>query len=318
MIVVTGGAGFIGSNLVHALNRRGHDRILVVDNLSNTAKYENLHGAQVSDYLDKEDFLREVLEDATWLRDVRAVLHQGASSSTTEPDGRYVMRNNFEYSKQLLARCAANETPLIYASSAAVYGGSKSFRVHPDDEGPLNVYGFSKWLFDRWMRDHLDDLTSQVVGLRYFNVYGPREAHKGAMASMVLQLDDQLRESGVARLFGPSHGYEAGEQRRDFVFVNDVVDLALWFLDHPQHTGVFNCGSGVSRAFNDLARQVLDFHGRGRLEYIDFPASLRGRYQGFTEADMSGVRELGYLNEPTSLENGVAAYLRWRHEGESS
>jgi ADP-L-glycero-D-manno-heptose 6-epimerase len=229
-----------------------------------------------------------------------------------------MLRNNYEFSKRLLEYAQARSVPLIYASSAAVYGGAGSesgaFHESPGCEAPLNVYGYSKLLFDQHVRRVFPEAESQIVGLRYFNVYGPREAHKGPMASMVLQLDDQLEATGKARLFGPTEGYAAGEQRRDFVYVRDVVDVNLWFFEHPERSGIFNCGTGTSRTFNDLAGEVVRFRGQGEIEYIPFPEALRGRYQSYTQADMSRLRAAGYEADPTPLEKGVPEYLGWRRE----
>ncbi len=314
MIVVTGGAGFIGSNLVWELQRRGRSDVVVVDNLTDAGKYRNLVGSGIADYLDKQDFLSMVTDRAGWLDEIEVLFHQGACTSTTETDGRYMMKNNHEYSKALLGLCLERGIPLIYASSAAVYGGGTVFVEEPANEGPLNVYGFSKLLFDELVRRRLPEAQSQIVGLRYFNVYGPREAHKGPMASLVLQLDEQLEASDKARLFGATEGYEAGEQRRDFVYVRDVVDVNLWLLDHPEHSGIFNYGSGTSRTFNDLAGEVIRFRGAGEIEYIPFPEQLEGKYQSFTEADMSKLRAAGYETEATPLEVGIPEYLAWRRE----
>ena len=312
MIVVTGGAGFIGSNLVHELNETGQSDILVVDNLTAAEKFRNLVRARITDYQDKEDFAKALRGSSAWLDQIEVVLHQGACSSTMESDGRYMLRNNYQYSKELLEFCLERKIPFIYASSAAVYGAGSPFREEPGTENPLNVYGYSKALFDSLVLRLLPSVASQVVGLRYFNVYGPREAHKGAMASIVLQLDDQLSRGDKVRLFGPTRGYEAGEQRRDFIFVKDVVRVALWFWSNPDKSGIFNCGTGSSRTFNEVASQVIRTRGHGEIEYIPFPDSLRGHYQSYTEADVTQLRECGYSPEFVPLEEGIREYLLWR------
>ena len=309
MIVVTGGAGFIGSNLVRALNARGRDDVLVVDDLTDGRKFENRHGARIADYLDREEFERLAERDDDALGAVEAVLHQGACTDTTERDGRLMMRLNYESSRRALALCARRRVPLIYASSAAVYGGRRGFTEDAAAEGPLNVYGYSKLLFDERVRRHLPGASSQVVGLRYFNVYGPGEAHKGPMASMVLHLHRQVRDAGTARLFEGCDGFGDGEQRRDFVHVADVCDAALWFLDHPDRSGIFNVGTGESRSFLDVARAVIGFHGRGSVAFVPFPEALRGAYQSFTEADLTRLRGAGYDRPFRSLEAGVRDYL---------
>ena len=312
MIVVTGGAGFIGSNLVHELNETGQSDILVVDNLTEAEKFRNLVRARVTDYQDKEDFAKALRGSSPWLDRIEVVPHQGACSSTMESDGRYMLRNNYQYSKELLEFCLERKIPFIYASSAAVYGAGSPFREEPGTENPLNVYGYSKALFDSLVLRLLPGAASQVVGLRYFNVYGPREAHKGAMASIVLQLDDQLSRGDKVRLFGPTRGYEAGEQRRDFIFVKDVVRVALWFWSNPDKSGIFNCGTGSSRTFNEVASQVIRTRGHGEIEYVPFPDSLRGHYQSYTEADLAQLRGCGYSQEFVPLEEGIREYLLWR------
>lgn len=310
MIVVTGGAGFIGSNLVKALNARGETDILVVDNLKRGEKFVNLTDCEIADYQDKAAFL-DCLSQPNYFGNIEAVFHQGACSSTTEWDGQYMMQNNYEYTKSVLQFCALRKIPLLYASSASVYGDNTVFKEQRDLEAPLNVYGYSKFLFDQYLRRQLPCLTSQVVGLRYFNVYGPREQHKGSMASVAFHFNNQLKENGFVNLFAGCDGYGDGEQRRDFVYVEDIVQLMLWFFDHPQHSGIFNAGTGRSQTFNEVAQAVLDWHGRGEIRYIPFPEHLRGHYQSFTEADMGAVRALGCDVAFQPVQSGVKAYLDW-------
>lgn len=307
MIVVTGGAGFIGSNLVKELNRRGERDILVVDELSDGHKFVNLADCDIADYLDQDDYLDRVISGDMPAPDV--VFHQGACSTTTEWDGRYMMANNFEYSKQLLHYCQVQSVPFIYASSASVYGAGPVFSEGLENEQALNVYGYSKFLFDQYVRRHMESFTAQVVGLRYFNVYGPREQHKGSMASVAFHFNNQIRESDEVRLFEGCDGYADGEQRRDFIYVGDVINVNLWFRENTQVSGVFNCGTGRSQSFNDVARAVVDWHGRGEIRYVPFPEHLKNAYQSFTEADMSLLRQAGYDQPFLSVEQGVKAYL---------
>ncbi|MCP4041753.1 MAG: ADP-glyceromanno-heptose 6-epimerase [Gammaproteobacteria bacterium] len=309
MIIVTGGAGFIGSNIVKSLNERGHHDILVVDNLHNGVKFVNLTDCEIMDFWDKETFLEHIRNLRDFSEPVEAVFHQGACSSTTEWDGRYMMQNNFEYSKVLLHYCLNHKIPFIYASSASVYGGGRLFSVDRRHEAPLNVYGYSKFLFDQYVRRFLPQASSQVAGLRYFNVYGQREQHKGTMASVAFHFNHQLRETGRVRLFEGCDDYGNGEQRRDFIYVGDAVAVNLWLLDHPGKAGIFNVGTGRSQPFNDVAKAVIDYHGGGELEYIPFPDHLKGRYQSFTEADISGLREAGFDAPFKSVEEGVAVYM---------
>lgn len=311
MLIVTGGAGFIGSNLVRALNLRGEADVMVVDDLTDGHKFVNLVDCDIADYVDQADFLAR-LDGEGAFGPVRGVLHMGACSATTEWDGRYMLANNFEYSKRLLHWCQRHRVPLVYASSAAVYGGQGGFRESPECEAPLNVYGYSKLLFDRYVA-RTGPAEAQVVGLRYFNVYGPREQHKGRMASTAFHFDAQVREDGEARLFSGSGGFGDGEQRRDFIHVDDVVAVTLWFLDHPDRSGVYNCGTGRSQTFNDMARAVLEWHGRGRIRYIPFPAELEGSYQHFTEADLGRLRAAGYDRPFLTVEEGVRRYLDVLH-----
>lgn len=322
MIVVTGAAGFIGSNLVRGLNERGERDIVAVDNLARADKFRNLVDCELSDYLDKDAFL----EALPRMPVPQAILHQGACSDTMESDGRYMMANNFRYSMALLDYAQANGIPLIYASSAAVYGGAQRFAEERALEQPLNVYGYSKFLFDQIVRRRLPTSRSQIVGLRYFNVYGPRETHKGRMASVAFHGFNQARASGKIRLFDGWDGWGRGEQSRDFVWVGDAVSVNLHFLDHPQASGIFNCGTGRAQPFNDVAVSVLnalrrregypdrslaDLVDEGAIEYIPFPDALKGKYQSFTQADATRLRAAGYDRPFASVQQGVTQYVDW-------
>ncbi len=307
MIVVTGAAGFIGGNLVRALNARGRTDLLLVDDLTNGRKFANLVDCEFADYLDKDAFFAKLAAGKLDAK-VEAVLHQGACSDTTEWNGKVMLADNYEASKSLCLFAAEGKIPFIYASSAAVYGMGPEFREDPECERPLNLYGWSKLIFDRWVRQR--KLTSQVVGLRYFNVYGPRESHKGDMASVAWKHHLQLRDGDVVRLFESSDGFAPGEQKRDFVYVGDVVAVNLWFLDHPKASGIYNVGTGRAQTFNDVARAVIAHHGRGRIEYVPFPDVLRGRYQSNTCASLVKLREAGCDVPFLTVEAGVARYLK--------
>ena len=311
MIIVTGGAGFIGSNIVKALNNRGYKNILVIDNLSKGQKFENLVDCDIFDYQEKEAFLKRIVTREYFTPAIDAFFHQGACSDTTEWDGHYMIGNNYEYSKIMLHYCLARNVPFFYASSASVYGDGLIFKEDRRCERPLNVYGYSKFLFDQYVRRRLETCTSQIVGLRYFNVYGPREQHKGNMASVAYHFNQQLLSDGEIRLFEGCDNYAAGEQRRDFVYVGDVVDVNLWFLDNPKKSGIFNVGTGRSQTFNEVARAVLAWHKHGEMKYIPFPEHLKGRYQSFTQADISMLREIGYDKPFKTVEEGVKEYLDW-------
>ena len=308
MFIVTGGAGFVGSNLVRELNRRGHTDILVVDNLTRAEKARNLADLTISDYQDKQEF-RSRLDAGTLDLRPEAVFHNGACSDTMESNGRYMMENNFGDSKALLHWCLARKAPLVYASSAATYGASTDFEPVSRNEGPLNVYGYSKLAFDQHVRSLLPAIQSPVVGLRYFNVFGPREHHKGRMMSVLHQLLRQLKETGTCRLFQGTEGYGDGEQRRDFIFVGDIVAMNLHFGNAGMVKGIVNAGTGQARSFNDIARTLIAHLGQGRIEYIPFPDTLRGKYQSFTQADVRGLRAAGYIAPFTELEAGIAATL---------
>lgn len=309
MIIVTGGAGFIGSNLVKKLNESGKRDILVVDNLTNGVKFKNLVNLAMVDYCDKHDFLAKVQVGEKFADKIDAVFHQGACSTTTEWDGNYMMHNNYEYSKILLHYCLKRHIPFIYASSAAIYGRETKFIEAPACEHPLNIYGYSKLLFDQYVRRILPRAKSQVVGLRYFNVYGPNEEHKKSMASVAYHLVQQLKASDKIKLFEGADGYAAGEQKRDFIYVGDVVNVNLWFWQHPNKSGIFNCGTGKSRTFNEVARVIIAEYKKGEIEYVSFPENLRNNYQSFTEADLTKLRKIGCKPEFKSLEDGMKLYL---------
>ena len=312
MWIVTGGAGFIGSNLVQTLNARGHADILVVDRAEKDAV--NLRGLRFADLISPETFL-EMLARNALSANVQAILHQGACADTTCYDERFMMDNNVAFPTALLEYAMRNRIPFVYASSAATYGASTNFREIPENEQPLNLYGRSKLIFDNHVRPLLASAASTVVGLRYFNVYGPRETQKNRMASMVYQLYKQLCASGQARLFEGSGGYNAGEQRRDFISVADVVRVNLWLAEGPPLKGILNVGTGKARTFNDIARALIHQLGRGEIQYMPFPPGLREKYQSYTQADLGTLRAAGYADAFTSLEDGIAAALpAWQAE----
>jgi len=311
MIIVTGGAGFIGSNIVRHLNEAGVTDILVVDDLADGHKAMNLAGARIADYLDHEEFLAHLVARRDFGGRVSGVLHQGACTVTTEWDGRLMMRRNYAFSRELLHWCLEKGVALVYASSASVYGAGRESRVAPECERPVNVYAWSKLVFDQHVRRLVAGAQSPVVGLRYFNVYGPGEAHKGAMASVVWHFHNQLGQGEEVRLFEGSHGHGPGEQRRDFIHVDDVARANLWFLAHGGSRGIFNLGTGRARSFNDVARAVIAWHGRGQVRYVPFPPGLLAGYQSFTEADLATLRLAGYPHDFIGLEEGVRAYLDW-------
>ncbi|WP_411728079.1 ADP-glyceromanno-heptose 6-epimerase [Methyloglobulus sp.] len=309
MIIVTGGAGFIGSNLIRALNLRGEKNILLVDNLANGQKMHNIAVLDIADYMDKTEFLQKI-ESPAFFKDVRAVFHQGACSATTEWDGQYVMTNNYDYSKRLLHWCITKKSAFMYASSASVYGNGKhGFRVGRDCEHPINMYAYSKFQFDQYVRQILPESACQIAGFRYFNVYGSREQHKGAMSSTAYHFNRQVIEQKKAKLFAGCDGLADGEQKRDFVYVDDVVKVNLWFLDHPEQRGIYNVGTGRAETFNTVAQAVINWHKEGAIEYIPFPEHLKGSYQSYTQADISGLRQAGYTEEFLTVDQGVSRYL---------
>jgi ADP-L-glycero-D-manno-heptose 6-epimerase len=323
MIIVTGGAGLIGSNIVAQLNTRGITDILVVDHMKNGRKMHNLADLNIRDYLDREDFLNQIQEGHNFGK-VEAVFHLGACSATTEWDGQFIMRNNFEYSKVLLHWCQASGAQYLYASSASVYGlAENGFREDRACEMPINMYAYSKFQFDQYVRSLAGQLKHQVVGFRYFNVYGPREAHKGSMSSTPFHFNNQITANGVCKLFAGTAGYGDGEQQRDFVFVEDAAAVNLWFFDHPDKSGIFNIGTGRAQTFNDVARAVVAWHKEHRavsatIKYIPFPEHLKGAYQNFTQADISALRLAGYYGSFHSVEEGVTKYLDWLNAGDTT
>jgi ADP-L-glycero-D-manno-heptose 6-epimerase len=325
-LIVTGAAGFIGSNLVKALNARGERDVIAVDNLSRAEKVANLADLEIGDFIDKRDFVARLASGEFDAR-VAAVLHQGACSDTMETDGRYMMQNNYEYSLALMDWCQQRRVPFIYASSASVYGAGSVFTEARENEAPLNVYGYSKFLFDQAVRRRLPTKAAQIAGFRYFNVYGPREAHKGRMASVAFHFFNQYLAEGRVRLFEGSAGYGPGAQMRDFICVDDVVAVNLFFLDHPGISGVFNVGTGKAQSFNDVAAATInairrsrgekpltlaELRAAGAVEYIPFPPQLVGKYQSYTQADMAALRRAGYTAAFLGVEEGVGRYVEAR------
>ena len=327
-IVVTGAAGFIGSNLIQGLNARGINDIIAVDDLTMGDKFKNLADLQIADYVDADDFYELFAEGA--FGDVEAVFHEGACSDTMELDGKYMMDNNYTVSCELFQACQDQGTRLLYASSAATYGGSSTFNEAPEFEKPLNVYGYSKLLFDQRLRRELgpnfQNTSNQVAGFRYFNVYGPREQHKGRMASVAYHQFNQFISDGKVKLFGEYGGYSPGGQMRDFVFIDDVVAVNLWFFDHPDQSGIFNLGTGKAQPFNDVAISVINALRKSRneaalsieeavrgglIDYIEFPPALVGKYQSYTQADMSALRAAGCNHAFSDVQTGVSRYMQW-------
>ena len=309
MIIVTGGAGFIGSNIVKGLNDRGREDILIVDDLTEMVKFKNIQGLKALDYMDKDDFATALANGKFDNVKIDVIFHEGACSDTMEYNGKYMMENNFEYTKNLMHFALKKKIQLIYASSASTYGSGKhGFSEKPACEEALNVYAFSKLFFDNYARRYFDNAESQLVGLRYFNVYGPQENHKGKMASMIFQMFNQWKAEGKVKLFEGFDGYGNGEQTRDFIYVKDVVKVNFFFWDHPELKGIYNCGTGNAHTFNTLAKGVLKYFGSGELEYVPFPEVLKGKYQSFTEADSSKLLAAGYDGGFTDIEEAIAEY----------
>ena len=307
MIVVTGGAGFIGSNIVKGLNDLGRKDILVVDDLTDGTKFANLADLDIADYMDKDEFISAIVSGENL--DIEVIFHQGACSSTTEWDGKFMMENNYNYSKDLLHYCLDFDIPFLYASSAATYGGrSDNFIEDRVYEKPLNVYGYSKFLFDQYVREILPNANSPICGFRYFNVYGPRENHKGSMASVAYHLNEQITKGEKPKLFAGSDNF-----RRDFIYVGDVVEVNLWFWKNKV-SGIFNCGTGRAESFQSVADAVLDYHHKGEIDYIPFPEHLKGRYQSFTQADLTKFRKTGCPIEFKTVSQGTTEYMQWLNQ----
>jgi len=327
MIIVTGGAGFIGSNLVYRLNKLGISDILIVDNLKNSLKHKNLNNLKFLDYIDKDDFMIKL----NLFKKVDIIFHQGACSNTMETDGRYMMKNNFEYSKNIFHHCLENKIRFIYASSASVYGdGKKGFIEDERYEYPLNIYAFSKFLFDNYVRKYLTTLkinnlivenkkkkhiktrkSTQIIGLRYFNVFGPQENHKDKMASTVFHFYNQIKKDNKMKLFTGSNNF-----LRDFIYIDDIVDINLFFMNNPSISGIFNCGTGKPNSFFNIASIIQKNYPESQIEYIPFPDELKGKYQTYTAADITNLRNCGYKNTFTSLEEGIKKYLKCLEENQ--
>lgn len=316
-ILVTGAAGFIGCNNVLELNRRGIKDVIAVDNLSKSEKFLNLAKCSISDYFDKVDFIERLRRDAVPIPEV--IFHQGACSDTMETDGRYMMENNYRYTLDLFNFAQRHKIPFIYASSAATYGASQVFVEDVVNEGPLNVYGYSKYLFDQVLRSRMNSLSAPAVGLRYFNVYGPHEQHKGRMASVAFHQYFQFKKEGRVKLFEGCLGYGNGCQMRDFVYIEDVINVAMYFMTAGK-SGIFNCGSGRAQPFNDVALTVVnsltgsnmtldEAVAQGYIEYIPFPEALKGKYQAYTQADLSNLRSAGFDAEMQTVQQGTAKYM---------
>ena len=314
MIIVTGGAGFIGSNLIKQLNQAGHTNIVVVDDLTDGTKFTNLVDLDIADYMDKDEFIARVVAGdsfAEW-NEIEVIFHEGACSATTEWNGKFVMEVNYDYSKHLLHFCIDRGIPFIYASSAATYGGrNDNFIEDRRFEQPLNVYGYSKFLFDEYVRRLLPTTNTQIVGLKYFNVYGPREQHKGSMASVAFHLNNQMKDGQNPKLFEGCDGFGNGGQTRDFIYVEDVCKVNLWFWKNAGQSGIYNCGTGRAEPFLHVAEAVVKHHGRGQVEFIPFPDHLKGRYQSYTQADLTKLRATGCDVQFRSVAEGVAEYMEW-------
>ncbi|CUR53495.1 ADP-L-glycero-D-manno-heptose-6-epimerase [Serratia symbiotica] len=304
MIIVTGGAGMIGSNIIYELNNKGYNNIIVVDNLKNGIKFNNLVDLNISDYIDKDDFIFEILSNSK-INNIEVIFHQGACSSTMEWDGKYIMNNNYKYSKHILHYCLNHKIPLLYASSAAVYGINEKFIEEPKYEKPLNIYGYSKLLFDQYVRKILPQSTSQICGFRYFNVYGPRENHKNNMASIAFHIHKQIYNGKNPKLFFGTKNF-----KRDFIYVNDIAKINLWFWENNK-SGIFNCGTSKAESFQIIANTIIDFYKKGEIEFIKFPKNIKKYYQTYTQANITKLRNIGCNISFKTLSQGIKEYMTW-------
>ena len=309
MIIVTGSNGFIGSNLIKGLNEIGYKDIIAVDNQDDPELKDNIAHCDIEDFLNIDEFINLIRNNEIDGTKIRAIFHQGACSNTMEWDADFLYKNNLLYSKELLNFSQKTQTPLIYASSASVYGAGKIFEESIENEDPINLYAYSKFKFDQLVRQELIKSETQIVGLRYFNVYGPQEQHKGTMASVAFHLHNQLKDNEEIKLFEGSDGYDDGEQRRDFIYVEDVVKVNLWFLENQKVSGIFNVGTGKSQTFNEVAHSVINWNKRGKINYVPFPEKLKGAYQSYTQANISKLRKAGYKDEFLNVQEGVKKYL---------
>ncbi|KAJ5793950.1 NAD-dependent epimerase/dehydratase [Penicillium paradoxum] len=315
MIIVTGGAGFVGSNIVKELNNRGFTNVVVVDDMTDGSKFRNLVDCKVADYIDATTF-REAIRSKSFHHRPRAIFHYGAITSTTETNGKKMIDANFTYSKELFNWCKEQSVRFIYGSSAAVYGTGKVFTEGDSHEAPVNLFGYSKMLFDQYVVKNIDARSPQVAGLRLFNVYGPGEQYNDARPSAVYQFYEKRKAFKAIELFGEYAGVEAGKQMRDFVHVQDVARLNCWFLDHPEISGIYNVGTGAASSFLDVATEVASHFGNpeGYIKFVPFPAELKGRYQSYTCADISKLRRAGSGLRFRDIHEGIRDYLEWLEE----
>ena len=306
MIIVTGSNGFIGSNLISSLNQIDEKEIIAVDDLSNKKNLRNISHCDITDLLDIKEFEKAIKNNTLPVRKLSTIFHQGACSDTMEWDAEYILNNNYNFSKLILSYALSKQSSLIYASSAALYGKGKNFTENRKNEEPINLYAYSKYLFDQYVRKKLKESSSQIVGLRYFNVYGPNEAR---MASVAYHLNQQLKEGDTVKLFEGWDGYKAGQQKRDFVYVDDIIKVNLWFKKNKNISGIFNVGTGKSQTFNEVAEAVIDWNKKGTIKFITFPEQLKDSYQSFTEADIKKLREVGYQEKFLDVKEGIKLYL---------